>query len=255
MNDNARQFVVEVCVGSVADVEAAAAADADRVELCGGLELGGLTPSWGLAETVLDASPIAVVAMLRPRAGGFCYDRHEFAAMLRDGERLLAMGASGLAFGVLNGAGCVDLERSRDIVHLTGSRQSVFHRAFDFAGDRRCALDALVDIGCTRILTSGGAPTALEGADAIRALIEQAGGRIEIMAGGRIGPESVGTLIRRSHCTQVHLGASAACADAAIANAATIDLCDARFLRGGAHRVVSGQVVRDTVAALRASRS
>ena len=105
MTNDADRVQVEVCVGSVADVSVAAAAGADRVELCSGLELGGLTPSAGLVETVLAESSIPVVVMLRPRAGGFCYDRSEFAAMLRDARRLLDLGARGVAFGVLDRQG------------------------------------------------------------------------------------------------------------------------------------------------------
>ena len=67
----ASKIVLEVCVGSVADGKAAIAAGADRLELCAGLEIGGLTPSMGLVETVVAMSTVPVIAMLRPRAGGF----------------------------------------------------------------------------------------------------------------------------------------------------------------------------------------
>ena len=139
MSNSAARILVEVCVGSVADIERAVAAGADRVELCSALELGGLTPSLGLVETALAASPIPVVVMLRPRAGGFRYDRHEFAAMLRDAERFLDLGASGVVFGILNEHGQIDVARCGELLRSAGAAQTIFHRAFDFVRDQRAA--------------------------------------------------------------------------------------------------------------------
>jgi copper homeostasis protein len=60
LNTEHTKITVEVCVGSVTDVEVSVAAGADRVELCSGLELGGLTPSIGLAESVLEVCSIPI---------------------------------------------------------------------------------------------------------------------------------------------------------------------------------------------------
>jgi copper homeostasis protein len=250
---NTARILVEVCIGSVADLEQAMAAGADRVELCGALELGGLTPSLGLAETVLAASPVPVVVMLRPRAGGFHYDSHEFTAMQRDAERFLALGASGIVFGVLDGHGRVDVSRCQKLVQSAGAAQTVFHRAFDFLRDRREALDALVGIGLTRVLTSGGKPTAAEGIAAIRELISHAAGQIEIMPGGGINVGNVVEIVRATACNQVHVGAAMRRSDASIPEAAGIKLVDKRFTQGPAHRGVSREAVAETLAALQTS--
>ena len=137
MNNRASRILVEVCTGSVADIERAVAAGADRVELCGALELGGLTPSIGLVETALASNQIPVVVMLRPRAGGFRYDRHEFAAMLRDAERFLGLGVSGVVFGILTEHGQIDVARCGELLQSVGATQTIFHRAFDFDLDQR----------------------------------------------------------------------------------------------------------------------
>ncbi len=210
MNDEPGTVLLEVCVGSIADIEAAIAAGADRAELCGGLELGGLTPSIGLMECAIAVSDVPVIVMLRPRAGGFCYDRHEFATMLVDAERFLDFGASGVAFGVLDRGGNVDVARVREIVQRIGAAESVFHRAFDIVADQRAAIDQLAVIGCTRVLTSGGKATANEGADTIRELIVHANGRIEVLPAGGIRPDNVVDLVRHTGCTQVHMGAGKA---------------------------------------------
>jgi copper homeostasis protein len=247
---NPAKIVLEVCVGSAADAEAAIAAGADRLELCAGLEVGGLTPSIGLVETVVAVSTIPVIAMLRPRAGGFHYDHHEFAAMLRDADQFLAAGAAGVAFGILDQRGGIDVVRSREIVERAGTREAVVHRAFDFIADQFAALDAAIGIGATRILTSGGEPTALAGAEKLRELGQRAAGRIELMAGGSVNAENISAVLATSGVRQVHLGASGPANDGSIPADAAINLCDQRFFHGVAYRAVVGDNVRGAMAAL-----
>lgn len=249
MSVQTQRVQLEVCVGSVADLLAAAAAGADRVELCGGLEVGGLTPSAGLVETAIAASRLPVVAMLRPRAGGFCYDRHEFAAMLRDAQRFVELGASGIVFGVLDRQGRVDAARCRELVQAAGGREAVFHRAFDFVVDRLAALETLIEAGCTRVLSSGGRATAGEGAGALAAMVRHAGERLRVMPGGGINAANVAELVATTGCAEVHIGASTP-ADDGSTGGASIELYDGRFARGSAHRVVEGDAVAAVIAAL-----
>lgn len=241
--------LIEVCVGSVADVRAAAAAGADRVELCGALELGGLTPSLGLVETVLATTRLPVIAMLRPRAGGFAYDRDEFNAILADATRFLDLGAAGIVFGVLDRGGEIDAGRCREIVDLAAGAQTVFHKAFDFVCDQRAALETLCELGCTRVLTSGGQPSALAGAAALRDLITAAGDRITVMTGGGLNAANVGEVIAVTGCREIHVGAATPCDDGSIAPGAGLDLVDRRFMQGAAHRAVDGDAVAAVVAA------
>lgn len=251
MTDLSERIQVEVCVGSVADVAVAVAEGADRVELCGGLELGGLTPSVGLVETVLAERSLPVVVMLRPRAGGFCYDRGEFAAMLRDARRLLDLGARGVAFGLLDRQRRIDASRSREVVELAAPLPAVFHRAFDFASDRSAALDALIEIGCTRVLTSGGQPTAEAGVAELGDLIRRAAGRIEIMPGGGITAENVASIVRETGCRQVHIGASAPRDDGSLGSeGGSIELCDRRYFEGARFRAVAADALAATISAI-----
>jgi copper homeostasis protein len=244
-------ILVEVCVGSMADVAAATAAGAERLELCAGLELGGLTPPAGLAEAVMEAASPPVVVIVRPRAGGFCYDRHEFAAMLRDAERFLNLGAAGIVFGILDRHGSIDKPRCRELVNLAGDRAAVFHRAFDFVADWRKELDGLVEIGCTRILTSGGEPTALQGAATLREMIDFAAGRIEIMPGGGIRADNVVEIVRRTHCRQVHTGAATFIDDRSLMASRGSRLGMAGQTGKAIHRAIDAWAVSAMVSALR----
>lgn len=251
MSAAASKIILEVCIGSVADAKAAIEAGSDRLELCAGLEIGGLTPSIGLVETVVAMSTVPVIAMLRPRAGGFNYDHAEFEAMLRDADQFLAAGAAGLAFGILDHLGRIDEVRSKEIVKRAGTRESVFHRAFDFAADQFAAIETLVGIGTTRILTSGGQPSALAGAARLAELVDRAAGRISIMAGGSINATNVAELLAGSSVSQVHIGASGPADDRSLSADATINLCDQRFFQGVAYRAVVQESVADTAATLR----
>jgi copper homeostasis protein len=228
---------VEVCAGSVADVAVAALAGADRVELCAALELGGLSPSIGLAETVIEFSPLPVVVMVRPRAGDFLYDRHEFAAMLRDAERFLSLGAAGIVFGILDRSGSIDQSRTRELIDMACPRAAVFHRAFDLVADWRAGIDALSELGCRRILTSGGGQTAQPNAGRLSEMIDTAADRLEIMPGGGIRADNVVEVVRRTHCRQVHTGAVAHVGDGGTISAA--------------HRAVSSDCLCGIMAALR----
>jgi copper homeostasis protein len=205
--------LLEICCGSIDDAIQAQAGGADRIELCSALFLGGLTPSIGTLAEARTQLRIPIIAMIRPRSGGFCYTDAEFATMQRDAEAALAQGADGLVFGILRPDGTIDEQRTRGLREFCGTKQSVFHRAFDVTPDPFAALEQLVDIGITRVLTSGQRPNVLEGMDLIRQLIERAAGRIEVLPGGGIATHMLEEIVARTGCTQVHLTAWATAHD------------------------------------------
>ena len=202
-------MLLEIAAGSVDDCVVAQAGGADRVELNSALALGGLTPSLGTLLEVKRRIRLPVMAMVRPRPGGFCYTDGEFATMLRDADLLLEHGADGLVFGVLLADGRIDAARTAQLVARCGPHAAVFHRAFDVTPDPAAALETLIDLGVTRVLTSGQAPRARDGAAVIRALVTQAAGRVEILPGAGIRPDNVAGLLDATGCTQVHASLSA----------------------------------------------
>jgi copper homeostasis protein len=129
------------------------------------------------------------------------------ASMERDADLAVANGADGLVFGILRPDGTIDADRCRRLLKFTNNRQTVFHRAFDVTPDPLAALDELVDLGFTRILTSGQQESALDALPFIRRLFEYARDRIEILPGGGISPASIPDVIRETGCRQVHLTA------------------------------------------------
>lgn len=195
---------LEVCVASIDDAVAAAKSGADRLELNCALELDGLTPSLGLLAEVRSAVSVPIIAMVRPRAGDFCYSRSEQAVMLRDAELLLASGAAGVCCGALTSSGQIDRPFWKRLVEIAGDREVVFHRAFDAIQNQLSELEVLVDLGTTRVLTSGGAATALAGAAQLANLVRQSAGRIEILPAAGISAEHLDELLCTTGCRQVH---------------------------------------------------
>jgi copper homeostasis protein len=201
-------MLLEVIATSSEDCATAQAAGADRIELCCALALGGLTPSAALVQRARAATTLPLMMMLRPREGGFCYSAGEFAQMALDLKFGLAAGVDGFVFGCLTRDGAVDTRRTAHLVRLAAGRETVFHRAFDVTPDPPMALEQLIDLGVTRVLTSGQAASALAGADLIHQLVVQAGSRIEILPGGGITPENAAELVQRTGVQQVHASCS-----------------------------------------------
>lgn len=198
---------IEAYVETAEQAVGAVAAGADRLELCGPGE-GGLTPSDTLLHAVLGATSLPVHAMLRPRSGDFVYDDTEFATMRRDIPRLRDAGVRGLVFGVLQRDGRLDLARMQALVDASQGLRTVCHRAFDRTPDPDEALRQLLQLGVDEVLTSGQAPTALDGAATLRRLDTIAGERLAILAGGGVRPHNVRALVEQSGVRRVHARAT-----------------------------------------------
>jgi copper homeostasis protein len=204
---------LEICTASVEDCVKAEAGGADRVELNCALMLGGLTPSLGAVREARAAVRLPIIVMIRPRAAGFCYSRTEFAVMRRDAEMALAEKADGIAFGFLQANGKLDLKRCRQMIKLAAGRQTVFHRAFDVVRDPLTALEQLIDLGVTRVMTSGQEASAYNGAPQIAEYIRRAAGRIEVLPAGGINRFTVADVVQRTGCEQVHASLSTISSD------------------------------------------
>ncbi|AHG88917.1 Copper homeostasis protein cutC [Gemmatirosa kalamazoonensis] len=200
--------VVEACIDSVASAVAAERGGAARVELCDALHDAGTTPSAGMIAAVKERVRVPVFVIVRPRGGGFVYSAEELDVMRRDVIAARRLGADGVVIGALRPDGTVDDAATRALVDAAEGLPVTFHRAFDLVADRDAALDALVACGVSRVLTSGGAPSAIEGADAIAALVRRAADRLTVLAGGGIREAHVAELVRRTGVREVHVRGS-----------------------------------------------
>lgn len=196
---------VEACVDSVASALAAERGGASRVELCDALFDGGTTPSAGMIAACKEGVSIPVFVMIRPRGGGFVYSEEERDVMRRDIAIARELGADGIVSGGLLPNGDIDAELTGMLVEAAHGLPVTFHRAFDLTPDLEASLESLASVGVQRVLTAGGASTAAEGASALATLVQRAGSRIVVMAGGGVREENVRELLSISGVREVHV--------------------------------------------------
>ncbi len=197
-------MLFESCVDSLDAALASVAGGARRLELCARLDVGGTTPDPGLVREVVDAVPVPVFAMVRPRSGSFVYGDAEVDAMVRDIRLMRAAGAHGLVFGALRPDRTIDEGVMRRLLSHARPLPVTCHKAFDDTPDLLAALGTLVGLGVDRVLTSGGRPTAAEGTAMIAALVARGGEAITVVAGGRVRADTVAALLWQTGVREVH---------------------------------------------------
>jgi len=197
---------LEVCVDTAEGLAQAVAGGADRIELCAALAVGGLTPSAGLIGLAADCG-VPVVAMIRPRAGGFVWSEAEVAMMETEIAAVRAAGLAGVVLGASLPDGRLDVPVLRRLVAASDGLELVLHRCIDLAPDMGAALEEAVGLGFQRILTSGGELTAEAGAARIGALLAQAAGRITVMPGSGVTPGNA-ALLRGLGIAEIHASCS-----------------------------------------------
>ncbi|MCE1255661.1 MAG: copper homeostasis protein CutC [Anaerolineae bacterium] len=200
-------MIFEICTDSVEGVIAAGNGGAQRVELCDNLVEGGTTPSYGMIRTACQVARVQVNVIIRPRGGDFCYSDYEFEVMRQDILNCKALGVNGVVFGILKPDGKIDLERTQALVNLARPMSVTFHRAFDLCIDPVTALEDLIKSGVDRLLTSGQQADVLQGAACIKTLVQQAGERFVIMAGGGVNAETLPEIVSITGVKEVHFAA------------------------------------------------
>ena len=199
-----QKILVEVCVDSLEGAIVAAEAGADRLELNLALQLDGLTPSAGLVQQVLEAVSIPVIAMCRPRAGDFCYSEKDWQTMLADASRLADFGVHGIAFGANTADHGLDESRVQQMRELVPSIELVYHKAMDALRDPTTEIKRLASLGVDRIMTSGGVPNSLDGAEQISALRLAAGDEIEVLPAGGVSSANALEIVELAGVSQIH---------------------------------------------------
>ena len=196
--------ILEACVETLTEAIQAAEAGASRLEVCGCMSEAGTTPSIGLVSAIVERVGLPAFVMIRPRGGDFVFDENELDVMRRDIEAAKRAGAHGIVSGVLESGGSIDRDATKSLVETAAPLPFTFHRAFDLAPGLEMALEVLMSIGVRRVLTSGGASTALVGADAIARLTRRAGDTMTLIAGGGVRAPHVCELVRLSGVSEVH---------------------------------------------------
>lgn len=199
--------LLEVCVDQPAGLAAAVAGGADRIELCAELGVGGLTPSAGFMRLAARVG-VPVMALIRPRAGGFCYSGDELEVMEADIAKARRFGLAGVVIGAAQGDGQLDRAALARLLKASAGMEVTLNRVFDLAPEPFEALEIACSLGIGRILTSGGAERAQEGIARLTALLGAARGRIGILPAGGIDAINVGSLVERTGVREIHASCS-----------------------------------------------
>ncbi|MGB4984186.1 MAG: copper homeostasis protein CutC [Erysipelotrichaceae bacterium] len=200
------EYIVEICCGGYLDAINAEKGGAKRIELNCALFMGGLTPSVGMLRLVKMKTKLKVIAMVRPRGGGFCYNDEDYETMLNDCEILLENGADGIAFGILTNNCHIDVNRCKRIVDIIKSfgKEVVFHRAFDCVDNPYNAIETLISLKVDRVLTSGLTNRAINGLNLIKTLQNIYGDHIEILVGSGVNSLNAKEIINFTNINQIH---------------------------------------------------
>lgn len=219
---------LEVCTGSLTSVLHAAEGGAGRIELCSGLDEGGLTPSIGLIQAAMQVEGPKRNVLIRPRGGDFLYTEAEQDIIVDDIFAARRAGVDGVVVGALTADGDIDeaacrrfidaakgeyvdfAEGDLDEAYFLPPVSVTFHRAFDLCREPQQALETIVALGFDRVLTSGQAATAEGGIPLLRELVAQAAGRIVIMPGCGVTPDNAGRILVETGATEIHASARAA---------------------------------------------
>lgn len=201
-------FTLEICCYNYQSCMVAAAAGANRIELCADAAEGGTTPGFGTIKLVREKVGIDVYPIIRPRGGDFFYDAEEFAVMKSEILLCKELGCAGVVIGMLKQDGSIDKERCKQLVALAYPMGVTFHRAFDRASNPFETLEDIIQIGCERILTSGHRPAAMDGTQLLSDLIRQANDRIVIMPGSGVRAANIIDVAKKTGAAEFHSSAS-----------------------------------------------
>lgn len=198
--------ILEICCSSL---EACMEADQNggkRIELCGSMSSGGLTPSLGLFKLVKKYCSIPVAVMIRPRGTGFCYDEKDIITMKEDAKIFLEHGADAIVFGCLTPEKSIDKENVKyfcDLAHLYG-KEAAFHKAIDESKDLMKDINILYELGVDRVLTSGGQGIAEDNLEMIRNIVQEYNDKMQILIGGGIRAKNVKMIMEKTGAVQIH---------------------------------------------------
>lgn len=191
--------ILEVAVDSLSSARAAIAGGADRLELCGALTIGGLTPYAELLRQVRRESDINIRCLMRPRAGDFLYTKEEIMMMAAQIENLRALGSDGFVIGCLDADGNLDAAAMKPLLKAAQGTGITLHRCLDVSRIPTETYLAAGQLGIDTVLTSGAAAGCINGIETIGKLLElrDSQGGPEVLIGGGVKASTITTFMDR----------------------------------------------------------
>lgn len=195
---------IEICASTIKSAVNAKLGGATRIEICENLEAGGTTPSFATIEYCIKKLKLETNVLVRPRAGNFVYSDEEFEVICKDVQMCKQLGANSVVVGFLKDNGELDADRLEKIVQIAKPMKVVCHRAFDTCVNKEEAIEQIISVGCSKVLTSGGAPTSEQGVDGLNRIVKQVNGRIGVIAASGVTSDNVTKIVKGSGVREVH---------------------------------------------------
>ncbi len=197
-------MILEACVENLKEAITAQQRGANRIELCDNLYVGGTTPSYGTILMAKKNLDIPIMVLIRPRGGNFVYNSQEIEIMKKDIEVCREIGVHGVVFGALRDDSTIDSDLMKDLVALSYPLEITFHKAIDETEDIMDECRKLADLGIHRLLTSGGKPTAMDGAETINQMMEEFKAKVQVIAAGKITKKNLDHIRNVIHVDEFH---------------------------------------------------
>jgi copper homeostasis protein len=189
------QVVKEVCVDSLEDALKAEKNGANRIELCGRLDLDGLTPSRDLIRNAVSILKIPIRVMIRPKHPSFEYSEDEINTMISDIEFCKSFRLDGVVFGCLDENSNFKMDQINRLSEIAKPLKVIIHKAIDYTNSVTDSLSLLsTNSNINGVLTSGGERFAINAVETLKKMLVLVPDRFEIIIAGGITFENFESL-------------------------------------------------------------
>lgn len=197
--------MLEIIGMSVEDAIAIEKCGADRIELVSALTEGGLTPSYGLIESVVNKVKIPVNVMIRHHAKSFVYSDEDIKIMVKDIEKVKEIGANGVVLGMLDTNNIIREDQLITLLEAAKGLDVTYHRAIDETDVIKSIKILNKYEGITNVLTSAGKGNIAENIEKINEM-KKYSGHINILLGGGLNFENIEKIKALTNNEDFHFG-------------------------------------------------
>ena len=181
------QIIKEVCVDSLDDAINAEKNGANRIELCGRLDLDGLTPSKDLIKSAFSILKIPIRVMIRPKHPSFVYSEDEISTMIDDIKFCKNLGLDGVVFGCLDDEYNFEMKQINRLSEVAKPLNVIIHKAIDSTSSVFESLSLISkNSNINGVLTSGGERFAINAVETLKKMLVLVPNRFEIIIAGGI---------------------------------------------------------------------
>jgi copper homeostasis protein len=181
------QIIKEACVDSFSDAVNAEKKGANRIELCGRLDLDGLTPSKKLIKKVFLNLNIPIRVMIRPKHPSFIYSNEDIRIMIEDINYCKELGVDGVVLGCLNKDSNLNMTQINLLSDIAKPLNVIIHKAMDKTDSVLNSLLLLLkNKNINGVLSSGGKTFAIDATETLKKMLDLVPDNFEIINAGGI---------------------------------------------------------------------